>query len=1226
VEKGTLTTVVSRFTRILAASLLAAGGLGCSRSGDDSVAKTGALLQSSQEQKLVSPDPGAAHRFGAAVALSGDSALVGSPGYSFGGAARPGVAFVFTRTPTGWTVTQELSASNYLDDAFFGTELALDGGRALVLANRSDSPTNGNSSVVYAFERNGATFGERQQLFPEQGFFQEIALSGATALLRGRSSGVSGAFEYVHDGTSWVSKSNIPVDGAIALSGDTALVGHRVFVRTSSGWTLQQDLMRDDTPNLGAAVAIDGNTALLSSPPDGGFYVFARTGTSWSLQQVLRPSDGHPGDFVGAALAVAGDLAIVGAPGHEHQFQNENHGSAYLFTRSGAIWTELSELRAADAQNNDFFGLALAISGSSALIGAENDDGAFVAEGSAYVFRFRGALGDPCSAASDCSTGFCSDGRCCEEACDGACNACSIAAGAAREGECTVLPAGSPGSPACAPYACTGASARCEAIATCGPCESDADCLSNEFCNSVAICQPRKANGRACEPVAGGDCRADACRVCASGSCVDGFCCDSPCTGSCSSCAQMLTGVANGTCATRPDCTGTGGAGGAGSGGTGGGASGGAGNGSGGASAGSSGAGAGGAGGGGGIDCFRVAPDGDDLLASESGGTTPFRTITGALDFADAHREISTEICVAAGATCGLSAVYAGPLGADIRMREGINVHGRYASTTWTRCTDADTRVEFEPSTPAGVLFDSVIAESTTLEGVVVRPAFGDVTAGITVDGATGAVIDAVTVRAANFSDTPSFGFGIDVRNGGRLEVRASTIAAPDAETAVALRSVASRVNVTGSELSANTDGVSRAAWFVDSWASTVSDSSLLVASAGSPTAVVIEGSTEDLAITHSEIRVDGSARDAVAVMGSACLGTVAEISESTISVINTATSTSGPPNAAGVVARDCWIRVAHSDIDVSVGGNLSGSSTLTGIDCDANCYLHDNRVTTTSLVTLQGTTVTSKGIVCSSCGELSRNEVAGLRAGGCLRNCNYDSVGMSVVASPIGALVQENRLSPGCAGGPLGGTGIGLAVSGNARVINNVIGGVNCNFPEGGIHGVAVELAGPVDLHSNSIHAGTFSAGLCDGTAVRFGDSAAKIRNTVLDPGTCPLGLSVDQTTPSSAAAFQNNDVVARASGEIGYRIQGATDPRTIESVNALPFASGNFSAPCGFPLVAGSACIDRGVAADAPPTDIEGDARDAAPDVGADEWRAGEACTPRPWIRWHEPYGRNG
>ncbi len=59
--------------------------------------------------------------------------------------------------------------------------------------------------------------------------------------------------------------------------------------------------------------------------------------------------------------------------------------------------------------------------------------------------------------------------------------------------------------------------------------------------------------------------------------------------------------------------------------------------------------GAAGAGGTGGStsSCIRVAPNGDDCTALATNGETPFRNVQPAIDFANAHRDIATTVCVA---------------------------------------------------------------------------------------------------------------------------------------------------------------------------------------------------------------------------------------------------------------------------------------------------------------------------------------------------------------------------------------------------------------------------------------------------------------------------------------------------------------------------------------------------------------------------------------------------
>ena len=100
--------------------------------------------------------------------------------------------------------------------------------------------------------------------------------------------------------------------------------------------------------------------------------------------------------------------------------------------------------------------------------------------------------------------------------------------------------------------------------------------------------------------------------------------------------------------------------------------------------------------------CIRVAPDGDDLVAETTLGATPFRSVDAAIAFADGHRDIAMDVCVAS-VDCATLTSYPGPRGVDFAMRDGISVYGSYEASAFTRCTDTTT--ELLPATAAGFLF-----------------------------------------------------------------------------------------------------------------------------------------------------------------------------------------------------------------------------------------------------------------------------------------------------------------------------------------------------------------------------------------------------------------------------------------------------------------------------------------------------------------------------------------
>jgi hypothetical protein len=181
---------------------------------------------------------------------------------------------------------------------------------------------------------------------------------------------------------------------SVALDGDTALIGTLygpgsanadqgaayVFVRNGTTWTQQKKLTANDGlafAQFGTAVALDGDTALVGAPDHqrlpsflttGAAYVFVRNGTTWTQQAGLLANDGDGGDQFGAAVALDGDTALVGAPNNAVTVGGQ--GAAYIFTRNGTSWTQRQRLLASDIAPDDHFGNAVALSGDKALIGA----------------------------------------------------------------------------------------------------------------------------------------------------------------------------------------------------------------------------------------------------------------------------------------------------------------------------------------------------------------------------------------------------------------------------------------------------------------------------------------------------------------------------------------------------------------------------------------------------------------------------------------------------------------------------------------------------------------------------------------------------------------------------------------------------------------------------------------------------------------------------------------
>lgn len=136
-------------------------------------------------------------------------------------------------------------------------------------------------------------------------------------------------------------------------------------------------LATDGQPSdeLGISIAMSGNTVIVGADHDddngidaGAAYVFTQIAGVWVQEAKLLPSDGAAGAYFGLAVAIEGDTAVVGA--FLDDANGADSGSAYIFERSGGVWTQEAKLSASDGQSFDDLGRTVALSGDTALLGA----------------------------------------------------------------------------------------------------------------------------------------------------------------------------------------------------------------------------------------------------------------------------------------------------------------------------------------------------------------------------------------------------------------------------------------------------------------------------------------------------------------------------------------------------------------------------------------------------------------------------------------------------------------------------------------------------------------------------------------------------------------------------------------------------------------------------------------------------------------------------------------
>lgn len=107
-----------------------------------------------------------------------------------------------------------------------------------------------------------------------------------------------------------------------------------------------------------------------------------------SKEARLLAADGSAGDDFGYSVALSGNTALIGVNSSDDNVNGIDSGSAYVFTRSGATWSQHAKLTPTDGSAVDGFGGRVAMSGNTVLIGARLVDGDVKGgdSGAAYVF------------------------------------------------------------------------------------------------------------------------------------------------------------------------------------------------------------------------------------------------------------------------------------------------------------------------------------------------------------------------------------------------------------------------------------------------------------------------------------------------------------------------------------------------------------------------------------------------------------------------------------------------------------------------------------------------------------------------------------------------------------------------------------------------------------------------------------------------------------------------
>jgi hypothetical protein len=294
---------------------------------------------------------------GVALSADGSTIAIGAPheGGAGNAAFDSGAVYLFTRSGTRWTEQAVLRASNPQMSAQFGHAVTLS--------------ADGNTLAVSAMWESSAARGingnQQDESLPQAGAVYVFTRGGGrwtqSAYIKASNTGEAGTADTFGEGDQF--------GFSVALNAD--------------GSTLAVGALTED----GGGRTVNGNQADNSAQGAGAVYVFTRSGATWTQQAYLKPTNIDAGDFFGIAVALNADgntLAVgsfdedgsTRAVNGPHDNKSFGSGAVYVFTRSGASWSQQAYIKPSNGEPQDSFGVHLAISdaGDTLLVGSLDED------------------------------------------------------------------------------------------------------------------------------------------------------------------------------------------------------------------------------------------------------------------------------------------------------------------------------------------------------------------------------------------------------------------------------------------------------------------------------------------------------------------------------------------------------------------------------------------------------------------------------------------------------------------------------------------------------------------------------------------------------------------------------------------------------------------------------------------------------------------------------------
>ncbi len=330
--------------------------------GDDQVGRESGAVYSYkfsngewiQEAKIYAENPNPYQSFGYAIDINDLRAIIGAPSFDVI-TNDPGSAYIYNYTNGNWVYETKITASDGVDDDYFGGSVSIYGDYALIGATGSDT-FGDRSGAAYIFKKENGIWSEVKKLSipnPEEDDYLglDVSLNNQWAIV-----GQSDAVHFFDSTSNWMHYQTINASG-----------------------------------RFGNSLDLDGNTLLVGSflagagNGRGGAGILTFDKKLWQIEQWIRPKVGGF-DFFGIDVSLSGDNLIIGSSWARVSGTGYS-GAAYWFAKESDVWVEKQTLVSDEAKLWDVLGGSVSLDGNQAVIGAVGLDDFGTNSGAVFLFK-----------------------------------------------------------------------------------------------------------------------------------------------------------------------------------------------------------------------------------------------------------------------------------------------------------------------------------------------------------------------------------------------------------------------------------------------------------------------------------------------------------------------------------------------------------------------------------------------------------------------------------------------------------------------------------------------------------------------------------------------------------------------------------------------------------------------------------------------------------------------